>query len=442
VAFGLALAILLAPAAGATAGDARVRAKGLDADGRIAWQGQALAAFERGPAEGWVLRAPHVRIDVYSETQATTLSVQTVVSKTSRHFDATDARVLLSGYGWWGLDRPAWFDGSTQAVEFLPATVMGDDSPADHEDENSTHFGLLVRGPLTAGEAQGSLAGALHVKLFGPTVRVESAQGDQEIQTGSVQQTALVENLTWVVVTAEDATLTLGPAGARVATSNATLAWDGKAWLRGASGHLLAGGHDQTLAGDVALTCRCTGTLAPGADELVLHGDVRATSMRAPLARDSPDPGAPLTMTLILVAGVAVGAWLYRVWQRREVPVDAEECSRLADAAMEAGRAEDAVRWIRRARLLAPASARLAMDEAHAHAARGDHASALRALDQAARLAHDGEPDFQAAALLLARGEEKEAERRMRLALARSPDLARELHADPALRVLAELLRE
>jgi len=92
--------------------------------------------------------------------------------------------------------------------------------------------------------------------------------------------------------------------------------------------------------------------------------------------------------------------------------------------------------------VLAPGSARLAMDEAHAHQARGDRVSALRALDEAAGLAHDGEPDFQAALLLVESGAEEEAARRMRRALARSPELRRELCADPSLRVLAEQLRE
>ena len=134
---------------------------------------------------------------------------------------------------------------------------------------------------------------------------------------------------------------------------------------------------------------------------------------------------------LALAAGTGAGFLLGRRALTRGLRSRHEElsseCVAIALLAIEAGDHARALGWLQHARVLAPANATLAAQEAWCLGELGRVDEALESYAVASFLSTDGMADFDAALLVLRTGgEHGKAEQRLAMALARSPELALE----------------
>lgn len=292
-----------------------------------------------------------------------------------------------------------------------------------------------------------SYVGGGVLKIYGPTVRVQSAENTTTEVTGhtpesdaparGVHEEALTlffdtGNLTFTT----DATF-------QAAGHMAQFAWTGGVTLPDATGDLSGdtglaqAHHEQTV-----LEGAFTGTLQArenGASSIAISGRLDRTNLAlAPASAFLPAPKWPagwlVATALVSVLAAVVAVWLVA---RRRRPEDtlhalsADEFQQLADVAIEAGQPREALTWIRRARELAPTSTTLLLNEAHCLSLLGDVDGALALYEQASKASSDGEADLLAATLLAS--VDQPAERvadHLRRAFAVNPALVLEVQLD------------
>ncbi|HWH08154.1 MAG TPA: tetratricopeptide repeat protein [Candidatus Thermoplasmatota archaeon] len=310
-------------------------------------------------------------------------------------------------------------------------------------------YGRTLTGPVLDVRADGTLTytGPGVVKLNGPAVLLAADENTTRIETGRrVTGEAPLRRVNefWLVLTFEQATLTVQHPRMQIATEQAALNWDGTAVvaamrgeLQAQDGRYVAEGQSANLAGTFQGVARAQSAADGRAITAVhLEGELASTSL-SPASRASiPVPAwRPFGLGVLVAAVVAVsvsGALLYRRRRAPEEDLTVEQYRDLADAAMENLRFADALEWLEKAQAIAPASARLWMDKGYCHASLGDVPDALAAYERAAQLSQDGEADLLAASLLLRAGQPDldAAERHVERALERSPAMALEVHLD------------
>lgn len=269
------------------------------------------------------------------------------------------------------------------------------ESPFIHRVSNSLHY-----------------VGSGSLKLFGPTLLVESFENRTTIETGEVNDPSNPARVTlrWVVITFDEATLSLqGPA--EVASESVISSWDGDATLRSATGSIQtplrswAAEHD-----DARITGALTGRIL-ARDRFLsveLAGELRSSTMasQTTVAVPSGSSWLPVGIGIGLIVG-GVGGWYYAARNRRQasltpdsIPIGAEEYAQLAENAADRERFADALTWVERARVVSPTSRRLAFDHAFFLSQLGETKRAIEAIHAAAP-AEDGEAAFFLARLYL-----------------------------------------
>ncbi|HEX2022540.1 MAG TPA: hypothetical protein VHH36_07490 [Candidatus Thermoplasmatota archaeon] len=374
----------------------------------------------------------------------------------------------LAAHGFVGL-AGAW---STQVASTRLATFTGVDSAtyttatgdADANGGNAAgrffgeqelpEFVETVDRPHVASNVTGAIAGAgdgrLHV--LGPDGHVRAADGafdfttvgPEESEVDPLRPPGALQTHRWAVVELEGATFSL-VAGEPVvlALDGAQIAVDGTLALAAAVGDLAGSGATYfATGGPVEMTGNFTASLlpVPGSSDvrLALQGDLRGTTMpavHAPAAASPPaSPGLSFDPLLLLpLVGVALAAPAagYAVWRRRHPKTTVEEYVAYATLAADAGDPARAVEWLRRARRLAPASARLPFDEAQYLAMMGAVEEAVAAYRDAHERSKDGKAAFEAALLLATVGDLGGCEAWLAHSLSRSPELAWAVEGEP-----------
>lgn len=338
--------------------------------------------------------------------------------------------------------------GTIPAVEQSDPHEMGDDG-----------YDRRIVQPHASYAAPGELryAGAADARIRGASFFVEDASGNRTWfwtgrETSHIGPAGVATmHSRWAVLEFDgEMVLDSGPASIQVAFAEGVVAWRGSAILTGAEGAIQteSGAYETSpaytkLEGDLSGPFRPFDAGEKPAMRMSLSGDLRSTNMAATTSVPSPPAGAslPTIFALLLVGTALVGggfaarAAIARRDDARRHSLD--ECVEFANLAAEQGRFQVALDWVRRARRLAPRSARLATDEAFYLQQTGDLESALASYDEASALAEDGEPDYLAASLQVSMDLDlDEAEARVVRALERTPALALEVEEEPGFDVL------
>ena len=364
----------------------------------------------------------------------------------------TDVRVTLAaaGPGWlgvrWAPDAEATLPrGSVVAFHDESVVGFGGTPGMDAESPDQPFFRETFRAPHLHVDGVEALAleGDGVLRLSGLDLDVLARENASRLATGTTRDEGPAGRATvaWATLTFTRGTLRVeGLADAQAQALGATLAWTGGATLQGAEGVLQDADRvwrpatpAETLEGTFQ------GTLLPadGRIHAALAGDVTGGTLVAMARAPAPAGGAALALPwLILGVGLLVGSGATYAVLRRRARLGRPGVEDLLDLALqsaEAGDTERALAWIRRARAAAPASERLALEEAAILEAGGEDEAALRAYRAVAE-AGNGE-----ACWLLARGLARRGAHAddvapwIRRALEREPVLAYEIEEDEAL---------
>ncbi|HUR67869.1 MAG TPA: hypothetical protein VM370_01380 [Candidatus Thermoplasmatota archaeon] len=450
-AVGLAL-LLAAPIALAAQGDATLA-------GEVAFERASLDAIlhslllnDTSGVSELTLVASHLVVHEYAITYANVPGARLSGRNESSDHDLHHARVRLANGtsdGWLGI-----YGGSTSlraAPDVLRLTASLDSSLSNGvgevEDEpraGNQVFIRALRGPHLQASLPASLAleGAFAAKVRGPDLVIGSDEGTTTFATGEEETTATVV-ARWLMIEATDASMQIAcecDADALLATP-ATLDWE---QMRAFATRLVVEDDRATYVAaneTIDLEGRFTGTLGATPDataQLSVAGDVASTS-----ARVTARPAAGVPPAWILLVGLAAagsaGALLYArrsPGARGDAGLTAEDLADLAARALEEGDPAQAAAWLRRARALAPSSARLMIEEAYALEASGQHELALTLYGEAAQASKTGEADLLRARLLARTARPSEAAEALAAALARDAWLVLDLDEDAALRPL------
>lgn len=302
------------------------------------------------------------------------------------------------------------------------------------------------------------------VKLRGLDVTITAAENTTQWETGNEEPSAVELVRRWLYLEFNAGSVSLSAsAPIEVALSQATVAWDGEAWMRPMAGRLLTDEAEYQPSGDgarVALDGNFKGRLVPAlgpADALdltIFQGEVRSTGLvrheraPAPLLPASWEPFRGW-IPWMLVGFVAVtGGAAVLVVRRRKVAalvvstVQADE-TREAEAffgyyvMLSGERHQDALalEWVKAARDDGLATAEVSLWEATIYRNLGDDKRALQLYEEASFLdPHEADADFWAAALLIQRGTWADVDRafmHVRRVLERKPEWAATIEDDP-----------
>jgi tetratricopeptide (TPR) repeat protein len=253
-----------------------------------------------------------------------------------------------------------------------------------------------------------------------------------------------------VVLTLEDATVQVDSRSPWIlAAPAASVRWDGVATLSASTGSFDAPeGRYEALRDDARLRGRFQAALAPEVvhgqvgTRLVLSGDVEETTLplSAAAAQAWFPPESPrfahLVVGVMVGLGASVGAGAYLASRRRPrapaLSLTVEDCMAAATKAADEEDWERAIQWLRRVRAMAPTSARTCADLAHALCQTGRKDEALHTYEEASRLAHDGEADFNGAVVAAEAGRPPhEVESWLERALDRTPMYVVDVDSDP-----------
>lgn len=400
----------------------------------------AITSFELHAKRLRVTRVEAIFREVTLPTQRTGVQVGGSVAT----YDVTDATVLLvSG------DQRGWIGAVARDDTGLLADLASLVAAAEPRLGNVQN-GEADPTPLTAGfswrgqsaaivldaDATLTLHGGGLLKFEGLDVEIRSAENSSSVRTGITRvgpDAAAERREVWLTLAFDDASVTTSELPLLAAFRLADASWSTSLDGEGASGSATDRDGSYRLdpgRGRIAGSFR--GTIAVGGgdrDPLVAldaSGDLAsAPSTATYVPRAAAPPGfIALVATASLIVGALVAAAIVRARRRHDRPLDAEEWRLAADVAAESGRFGDALGHIRRARELAPRSARAALDEAHYLGKMGDVQQALAAYAEAARLGEPARADYEAAVLLhQSGGSPGEIE----------PYLLRSLRAEPAI---------
>jgi hypothetical protein len=298
--------------------------------------------------------------------------------------------------------------------------------------------------------------GAGFLKMMGPDLLVSSPGDSRRVDTG-VEHVSPARTIDrWVVLELENATVTMESRDSwLLAAPEASVHWDGEALLSPASGSLdMPEGRYAVSKEPARLAGRFDATFAPEdrdgktTTRLVVHSaEVQDTSMRlasAPLWRGTAGTaGSPRLLVLLLgVVGVGAsfGAGVLITRRRRALlppPPTVEDCMAAATQAADEEDWPRAIDWLKRVRRMAPTSSRTCADLAHALCQTGRRDEGLRMYEEASRLAHDGEADFNGAVVAVEAGRPPhEVEAWLERALARTPTYVMDVDSDPVFHAL------
>jgi hypothetical protein len=306
------------------------------------------------------------------------------------------------------------------------------------------------------GSGQVAYGGAGMLKMMGPDLLVTSREGPRRVDTGVEQVSPVNATYRWAVLEMENATVTMESRDSwLLAAPEASVQWEGEARLSSASGSLdVPEGRYAVSKEPARLAGRFDATFAPEerggktTTRLVIHSaEVHDTSMRlasGPLwqgTAGSADPPRFLFLLLGVVGvGASFGAGLVITRRRRALrppPLTVEDCMAAATQAADEEDWSRAIDWLRRVRRMAPTSSRTCADLAHALCQTGRHDEGLRMYEEASRLAHDGEADFNGAVVAVEAGRPPhEVEAWLERALARTPMYVVDVDSDPVFHAL------
>lgn len=330
----------------------------------------------------------------------------------------------------------------------------------DHPFRTDFVYRRVVEAPHVLAQGAGLLLldGSGRLKVYGPDLEIVTPQGTTTIVTGDVlQETTGIGERRWVILEFEDARSRLSGSGDwLVGGALLPIAWDGAALITASAGAL------ETLEGIYVPTGRSAhlvghfdGVFSPEEVEgrtrtmLEVSGDVSPTTTLgfqpapagARFARNVEDvPFLPILVGVAVMAGMGGAAWtaVRRRARTRTLAVPAGEPRHTVDDCLaEATQAADdedweaAILWLDRLRALAPTSARVCADLAHAHCQLGMKEEGLRLYAEASRLSYDGEADFNAAIVSIeAERPIEETEGLIERALQRTPTYVVDVEGD------------
>lgn len=321
--------------------------------------------------------------------------------------------------------------------------LVGDNGPGGisyGREISKPHFHSFLDGGLTY-DGQGA------IKLVGPDVEISSSTVSQH-RTGEARTGAAKSEVTILFIRFDaSAQVEILGTGVEAALARMDMTWDGALHflptggsMRTEEGTYLATGQRAKLEGDFEASVE---PVSPDRAKFSIRGDVRASTMSFQAGSTQISVPAQPSISLLVLASVTLGAGggavaAWGVLRRRSaagrgpaLPFSAEDCQ---EAGAIACAEEDWARgaeWFERGVALAPTSARLHADLAFCLSQIGDVERALDHYGRAHGLCEDGEAAFNAACAAVAAGLEAEAERWLRLALARSPEFAAHLDEDP-----------
>lgn len=367
-------------------------------------------------------------------------------------YDVTNATFTLLAapeHGWLGVYPEAasvTFETTRLVGESRTSAAYGNGAttPEAAPDPRVRAFSVEAGGEHLLLEAEGRLVvtGDFAVKFQGPDVLVVAAENTTQIKTRQMSPRlgAGISESSWAFLRARDARLEIVAtepivAPARVAES----AWSGTFRIAAQSGAIgtpdatyVPEGRTITLKGDFA------GRFSPSVDQtrVRLDGEMLATTLARANAPADAARGEP-SLLLLGVAVAAAGAATFAVARRKGPRLSADEYARRAAEAAQAEDYDAALGWTRKARELAPKSARLATDEGFFMEQLGETGRALAAYERAMELSQDGEPERLAFLLASRLALEDDAARWLVQAIEKSPAIAGAI--EPAL--LAPLAR-
>lgn len=444
------------------------------------------------PLQGFELKAERLTVLLYMANRTEVAgpplvgNASTQVSRTDATYTLHDVTVTLDGptrSGFMGLVRygaASFLDfttGPAPLVEINDTTTYGHGvsssqlastlgaGPQDHS-RYSPIFLHQVDGPHVSAKSPGDVVyqGDAEIKLLGVPLSFVARENTTYIETGDyadAQSTARVRFIRWVVLLAENATVTATSSSPWVVTApEFDVDWVGAASFRSAGGELHVGGETLEFApGEYArLEGALSARLSPTreGDDLIglleVTGDLRRSDVGATSYVASPRTG-PSSGLFVLLVGVAIAAgsgayyWHHRTSRSRRKPgippvtpsVAAEYYVGLAEESIQAEDHAKALHWIQLAREAVPGSADVVTTMAFILGELGQHEEALEAYAEASRLdPSDGEADVNAARLALRCGKPLEVvEELVVRALERSPEFVLDVEEDVEFQALA-----
>ena len=342
--------------------------------------------------------------------------------------------------------------GATRTV-FVSANSTNKTPSADEWHE---YHATVARPHLRAeGRGAAEVEGAGRVKVSGLELEVVSDEGRMRLRTGRHETSPLHVEDSWLVLKSDAFALEVrSEAVWRTALSEAAASWSGTVTFRPVQGALATEGDTYSAEGGrVSLRGTFETSLRPELDaggarlRLDIHGDLADTTLAtasrpaAPVARDlGVLPWLGLGVGLAAVSALAGGAILRRRAARprpapaaaRASEASAERCVGQAEACLLEGDFRKALHWILQARRAAPTSASVCSTQAFILAELGRVDEALRAFQDAARLAPaEGEHALSAARVAQQAGRPAHlVEDLLEQALARDPSFVEEIEND------------
>jgi len=464
-----ALVLLSAPSVAATATTGEFGIAGpATFEGPATLGGPLLAAYGRPEPQALLLQAARatLSVSVYEATYVDAgAGTSTTPEKRTLAFEVAHVTLVGAREGYLAIlpkdGTRGTLTGDALRFEAKDRTTFGAAVVGQPADERTRIFSHTVSTPhLLANDFEASIGPRFALKLYGPTLIVETPEGREEFATGRFPDPMLPRAATgrdvWLVaeVAAEasigrgaDLALALGPSHVR---------WSDAVDFLAAHGQLQADGlHPLERPGRVRLEGDFEGRVEPAppsAATLTFAGDLRravyptgvvATGQTGPIV---PPAGDLLLPGLGVLALGAVGALAVRALRGRRVRSARADAARMTpeDCLAEHARAVEAedwsaaLAWTRRARRLAPASARLAHDEAFALEQLDRLDAAFETYAEAAAMGTDGFADFGAARCAARLGRPRdEIVTWLARALEADPGLSIDVLADPDLAPLA-----
>lgn len=442
VSWGLVCAVLMAPSVQSISTSGELVAQG-------SWEISGASLTDFAPIGVYLadtttlveltLTASSAEIVHLQQTTARAPIVALAMSVQETRYDVTNATFTLLATperGWLGVypeAASAAFETTRLVGESRASAAYGNGAttPEAAPDPRVRAYSVEARGDHLALEAEGRLVlmGDFAVKFQGPDLLVVAAENTTQIETRQMSPrlgTGIAES-SWAFLRARDARLEIVAsepivAPARVAES----AWTGMLRVAPQSGAL--GTPDATYVPEgrtVTLKGAFAGHFAPSVEQtrVRLDGDLIATTLARASAPVSASAGVPGPVLLGIAVVAAAGSTAFALARRQRPRIAADEYARRA---AEAARAEDydaALGWTRKARELAPRSARLATDEGFYLEQRGETGPALAAYERAMALSDDGEPERLAFLLASRLALEDDAARWLVRAIEKAPAL-------------------